>query len=67
MTKKAAWMIGLGSSGVLGYALWRRWMRTVEAGVSSFDDRMVDEAAEDSFPASDAPSHTPTTGSSIAY
>lgn len=67
MTKKAAWMIGLGTSGVLAYTLWRRWMQTADAGVTSFDDRMVDDASEDSFPASDAPSHTPLTGSQISY
>jgi hypothetical protein len=63
MTRKTAWMIGLGSSGLLAYTVWRKWMRFESA--SDSDDRMVTEASEDSFPASDAPSHTPMTGSRV--
>jgi hypothetical protein len=60
MTRKAAWLLGLGSSGVVAYGIWRAWRRSAEADSSAADDRMVNEASEESFPASDAPSHTPT-------
>lgn len=62
MTRKAAWMIGLGSSTLLAYAAWRMWHTAGNTG-PSLDDRLVNQASEDSFPASDAPSHTPVTGS----
>lgn len=66
MTKKAAWLLGIGSSSLVAYGIWRAWRRSAEADISASDDRMVNAASEDSFPASDAPSHTPTMGSTVA-
>jgi hypothetical protein len=61
MSSKAAWLLGVGASSLLAYAIWRRW-----GNVDAASDLAVDEASEDSFPASDAPSHTPMVGSRVA-
>ena len=67
MTRRMVWAIALGIGGALLATSWqaRRQSRGRgwRAGTSHDDaaDREM-EASEDSFPASDPPSRTPTTG-----
>jgi hypothetical protein len=63
MTRRAGWALALGVSGLATYAIWLAWHRVRPTGN---DDASVTAASEDSFPASDAPSHTPVMGSRVA-
>jgi hypothetical protein len=69
MTRKSAWIVGLTASSLATYALWRAWRKPTVREVASQrmwdEDEAVNEASEESFPASDAPSHTPMTGSHV--
>jgi hypothetical protein len=69
MTRRLFWVCGLAATGVAIYALWRASQRPRLSLVRAEDrrsDEAVSEASEESFPASDAPSHTPVTGPLIA-
>ena len=68
MNKPAMWVGGAVAAASLGYGLWR-WVAARNRAMSnrrlrqsaSLSQRSVDLSSEDSFPASDAPSFTPTT------
>ena len=66
MTRRMAWALTLGVGGALLAATWRsrRQPRQHLPPGRTIDDASdaVLEASEESFPASDPPSHTPTTG-----
>ena len=68
MNRHVKWGILLGAAGAVGIVLQtmrlRRAARTPQLVVRR--DEQVTEASEDSFPASDPPSHTPTIGSSVS-
>jgi len=69
MTRKTAWVLGLAGSGLVVYGVWRAWRMSESLRADlpwSEEDDSVHEASEESFPASDAPSHTPMTGSRVA-
>ena len=68
------WLVGIGGSGLAWWALTgegdlseaRRWVgHTIERVGLRPEDRVHDESAE-SFPASDAPSWTPTVGTGLS-
>jgi hypothetical protein len=63
MTRRAEWALALGACGLATYGIWLAWERMRR---TSNDDDSVTAASEDSFPASDAPSHTPVMGSRVA-
>ena len=67
MTRRMIWAIALGLGGAVLATAWRsrRPMRGQRGRASSGSFDPVMEASEDSFPASDPPSHTPTTGTRI--
>jgi hypothetical protein len=64
MNRNAALLLGVGAAGVFAYAVWRAYNQSFESmeGFDHATDDQVNEQLEDSFPASDAPSHTPLTG-----
>jgi hypothetical protein len=64
MNRNTALLLGIGAAGVFAYAVWCAFDQTL-AGMEAMDDsgdRRLNEEIEDSFPASDAPSHTPVMG-----
>jgi len=65
MTQKAAWALALGVGGLVAYGLWLAFEEE-RKGRTRTEDEAVNEASEDSFPASDAPSNTPVMGSRVA-
>ena len=67
MSRKSAWLLGIAGSGLVAYGMWRKWQSSMSAGDDApwNDDSLVNEASEESFPASDAPSHTPMMGSRV--
>jgi len=69
MTRRLLWIFGLAATGAAIYAVWRTSQRPRLSLVHTDDqrwDEAVTEASEESFPASDAPSHTPVNGPLIA-
>jgi hypothetical protein len=69
MTRRLLWICGLAATGAAIYTLWRQSQRPRLSLVRTADqrrDEAVSEASEESFPASDAPSHTPLNGPLIA-
>jgi hypothetical protein len=64
MNRNLGFVLGLAVSGLAAYGLYRATRNFPWDATGTGDaDRAVTEASEDSFPASDAPSHTPVTGS----
>ena len=51
-------LLGAGAAGLTVMLVQRRRQARLDAA----NDARIDEASEDSFPASDPPSHTPTLG-----
>ena len=65
MNRKAAWALAIAASTLAAYGMWRRRQsasQTMPASGERDADAAIDEASEDSFPASDPPSHTATSG-----
>jgi len=69
MTRNLKWGMLLSTGAALGTAfltMRRRGATRLRQAVARGDDRVTEESDE-SFPASDPPSHTPTIGSSIPH
>jgi hypothetical protein len=67
MIRGTRWGLLLGAGAALGmvvHTMRRRSARWREDADRA--DRQVTEASDESFPASDPPSHTPTVGSNVA-
>lgn len=65
MNRNAAFVLGLAASGAVAYGVWRSLTGMAIRAMEAQNDRLVTQESEDSFPASDAPSHTPLTGSLV--
>jgi len=70
MTRRMVWAMALGIGGAVLATTWnaRRHGRGRDWRGGRLHDESPDrvmEASEDSFPASDPPSHTPTTGTRL--
>ena len=67
MTRRAAWALALAASDLAAYGIRLAWQRRWQRRTTRMrrEDEAVTEESEESFPASDAPSHTPVTGPQV--
>lgn len=69
MNRGTRWGVLIGTGAALGMTfltMRRRGATRLRQAVTHRDDQ-VTEASDESFPASDPPSHTPTIGSSVPH
>ena len=65
MNRGAKWGMLIGTGAALGMTFLTMRRRNAYQLAEAYRDDRVTEASDESFPASDPPSHTPTIGSSV--